>query len=295
MKEFVDNKVYHMYFDSLGEFFELTDPKNSPRVSTMHSDNKDEISNVSEEHSDWMYGDEKCLSEYKKKRFDRKKGYDMCHEEVKKSVASKEYKKMVHMARTYRKKIIFEDHGYRVNVAKAISGEDKYFASYKNASRPVAKIAINICGSAIVNQDTFRKLAATAIPTIFALEQAGIATEVWFVSFSTGTHSIDHTAVHVKIKSAQERFNWTYFAPVFTLGSYRHSIFTAWIHSEYKISSGYGRPMVENVIKSFENFGYTSVIGLNGVGPVKEISTVFDTLFKHSKKSLPKKKSVKIL
>jgi hypothetical protein len=128
-------------------------------------------------------------------------------------------------------------------------------------------------------------VAATAIPTIYALEQAGIATEVWYCSFSADTYRDPKVAgkyclVHAKIKSAQERFNWTTFAPVFTLGSFRESVFLAEIFSEFHISGGLGCPMKDSDIKSKENFGYTAVIGLNAVGPVKQVNSIFEQLHK---------------
>ncbi len=291
MKEFIEKEVYHIVYDSLSDFFANTDMKNPP--PTMNRSNKSQVDEiVGGRDSSWRYGDEDTYEKFTKERFSREKGYNLCSKRVRDTMADPAYKKMVRIARTFRKKVTFEDHGHRINVGKAISGEDKYFSVYKNSSRPIARIAINICGSACVDQESFRKLAETAIPTIYALEQAGIATEVWYVAFATGTHTesgIKHTATHVRLKSAQERFNWTTFAPVFTLGSYRNTIFLSWIFSKYEVSRGLGRPMNSSVMEEHENFGYSSVVGLNAPGPIKEITTVFDTLFKHTSKDKHKK------
>ena len=280
MKQFEKDDTWHIVYESVGDFFTNTDPKNPP--DTMHSDNRSEWRNISNggERS-WRFGDEKNHDHYTDVRFDPKKGKDMCHQEVKKTMADKKYKDLIRQARTYRKRIDFSDHGFRLNVAKAISGEDRYFGVYKNARKPTVKIAINICGSASVSQDSFRRVASTAIPTIYALEQAGIATEVWYCAFASGTlDGYRYAATQVKLKSAQERFNWTTFAPVFTLGSYRESIFLSWLYSEHEADSGLGRPMDDSTLKKLDNFGYTAVIGLNAVGPVTQVNSIFEQLHK---------------
>jgi len=275
--------TYHIVYENLHEFFTETNPDTPP--STMNEDNESEVRDMKHDPS-WRYGDEKNKSKFYDVRFDPSKGKNMCAEAVKKTMADGTYKKLVRQAMTYRKRIKFDDHGFRLNVSKAISGEDRYFGVYKNARRPTVKIAINICGSACVGQEEFRKVAETAIPTIYALETAGIATEVYYTAFvdkchnDENGHDIPHTITHVKIKSAQERFNWTTFAPVFTLGSYRESIFMSWIGSEYDTNSGLGRPMPDHKIEAHDNYGYTSVIGLNGVGPVKVINQVFEKIGK---------------
>ena len=282
MKRFMKDDVYNIVYESVGDFFTNTDMDNPP--ATMHPKNQGQLDNMIGD-SDWRYGDEESKDGFHTTRFDPKKGKDMCLAEVKKTMADKKYKDLIRQARTYRKRIEFTDHGFRLNVPKALSGEDRYFGVYKNARKPVVKIAINICGSACVDQESFRKVAATAIPTIHALEQAGIATEVWYCSFSTDTYRDPKVAgkyclVHAKIKSAQERFNWTTFAPVFTLGSFRESVFLAEIFSEFHITSGLGRPMDDSDIKKKDNFGYTAVIGLNAVGPVKQVNSIFEQLHK---------------
>ncbi len=281
MVRYTENNTRHIIYDSLGDFFQNTDVKNPP--STMHSDNKSEHSSIaSRGDRSWRYGDEGNMDTFHEVRFDPDKGKKMCAEQVKKTMADKVYKDLIKQALTYRKRIKYEDHGFRLNVPKAISGEDRYFGVYKNSRKPVVKIAINICGSASVDQDAFRKVAQTAIPTIYALETAGISTEVYYTAFARGTHdgAARYTATHVKIKSAQQRFNWTTFAPVFCLGSYRESIFLSWIYDENEVDSGLGRPMDDSTLRSMNNYGYTAVIGLNAVGPVSQVTEIFSQIGK---------------
>lgn len=279
MKQFQKDDTWHILYESVGDFFQNTDPSNPP--ATMNSRNQSQLNDLKGE-TGWRYGDEKKRDKFLDVRFDPKKGKDMCHEEVKKTMADKKYKDLIRQARTYRKRIEFSDHGFRLNVSKAISGEDRYFGVYKNARKPIVKIAINICGSASVDQSAFRRVASTAIPTIYAIEQAGIATEVWFCAFAKGTFDdIPYVATQVKLKSAQERFSWTTFAPVFCLGSYRESIFASWIMSEHEVDSGLGRPMDDSQIRKFDNYGYTAVIGLNAVGPVSQVNSIFEQLHKN--------------
>ena len=283
MKRFIKEDTYHIVYENLHEFFTQTNPATPP--PTTNRNNQSEVDDMSHESS-WRYGDEKQKDNFYHIRFDPSKGKKMCAEAVKKTMADGTYKKLVRQAMTYRKRIKFEDHGFRMNVSKAISGEDRYFGVYKNARKPIVKIAINICGSACVGQEQFRKVAETAIPTIYALETAGIATEVYYTAFVDGCHrdekgnTIPHTITHVKIKSAEERFNWTTFAPVFCLGSYRESIFMSWIGSQYETNGGLGKPMPDYRIESHNNYGYTSVIGLNGVGPVTVINQDFEKIGK---------------
>lgn len=281
MKQFQKDDTWHILYESVGDFFKNTDPNNP--LPTMNPRNKSQLNDLKSDTS-WRYGDEKRRDKFLDVRFDPKKGKDMCLEEVKKTMADKKYKDLIRQARTYRKRIEFSDHGFRLNVSKAISGEDRYFGVYKNARKPIVKIAINICGSASVDQSAFRRVASTAIPTIYAIEQAGIATEVWYCAFAKGTFEDDdipYVATQVKLKSAQERFSWTTFAPVFCLGSYRESMFTSWITSEHEVDSGLGRPMDDSQIRKFDNYGYTAVIGLNAVGPVSQVNSIFEQLHKN--------------
>lgn len=281
MKRFIKDDTYHTVFESVADFFKNTDVNNPP--TDMHKENRSQANDTKNDRvSSWRYADDSTREKYYDVRFDPKKGRDMCAAEVKKTMADKSYKKLIEQARTYRKRINYEDHGFRLNVPKAISGEDRYFGVYKNTKKPTVKIAINICGSSCVSSDAFRKVAATAIPTIYAVEQAGIATEVWFCAFADGTHpgAARFSTTEVLLKSAQQRFNWTTFAPVFTLASYRESIFTSWIYSEHEVHHGLGRPMNDSEIQRQNNYGYTSIIGLNAVGPVSNVNSIFASLHK---------------
>jgi hypothetical protein len=279
MKRFINNDTYNIIYENLKEFFDNTDPKNpSPEMNRDNQNNHREM----EGDRSWRYGDEETKAKFYDVRFDAAKGKKLCEQDVKSTMADKKYKKLLQQALTYRKRIKFEDSGFRLNVPKAISGEDKYFGVFKNSKRPIVKIAINICGSACVDQNEFRKVARTAIPTIYALETAGISTEVYYIAAAKDTHpdAARYTVTHVKIKSAKERFNWTTFAPVFCLGSYRESIFMSWINSEHEVSSGLGRPMENREIADKNNFGYTSVIGLNGAGPINVVNEIFSKIQK---------------
>lgn len=276
MKRFVKDDTYYIQYDSLADFFKDTNPETPPAY--MHSDNADNHREVKSSDRTWRFGDERERSKFYDVRIDPSKGRGICYDAVKKTMADKSYKSLIKQAITHRKRIKYEDHGFRLNVPKAISGEDRIFGVYKNSRKPTVKIAINICGSACVGQEEFIKVAKTAIPTIYALETAGISTEVYYVSFSTNTHNTEHTATSVLIKSAQQRFNWTTFAPVFCLGSYRESIFLSWIYSDMEVSHGLGTPMGEYQIKRKDNFGYTSVIGLNAAGPVDTVNKIFQKI-----------------
>lgn len=280
MVRYSEKNTRHIVYDSLNDFFGNTDPNKPPStMNTSNESNRKEI--AGRDDQSWRYGDEKTMTSYYKIRFDPDKGKGICAEHVKKTMADKSYKNLIRQALTYRKRIKYEDHGFRLNVPKAISGEDRYFGVYKNSRKPIVKIAINICGSACVEQRDFIKVAQTAVPTIYALETAGISTEVYYTSFSENTHhNHRYTATHVKIKSAQQRFNWTTFAPVFCLGSYRESIFLSWIFDEDSVSGGLGRPLADHKIRENDNFGYTAVIGLNGVGPIDQVTQIFEKLGK---------------
>ena len=279
MKRFIKDKVYHIVYEDLNEFFALTDPKNPSK--DMHSRNAHQLKDLGSDSS-WRYGDEKNKENFYVQRFSPTKGKSLCADAVKKTMADKSYKKLITQALTYKKRIKYEDVGNRISVAKAIAGEDKYFARFTNSKKPTVKICINICGSASVNQQAFIDIAKTAIPTIYALETAGLSTEVYYCAFARGTHdeAAEYTATHVKIKSSQQRFNWTTFAPVFCLGSYRESVFASWINSEHNVDGGLGQPMNDSAIKKFNNFDYAAVIGLNAVGPVETVNEIFKSLGK---------------
>lgn len=282
MKTIVKGDTEFYMYESVGDFFRNTDPENPP--ATMNESNQGTYSEIkSNKSSTWRYGDDQNRNKFYVNRFSPEKGKNKCIEKVRKTMADKEYKKLIQQARTYRKRIEFSDHGFRLNVSKAISGEDRYFGVYKNARKATVKIAINISGSCSVSDEAFANIAATAIPTIYALEQAGICTEVWYCEFSTGVFKgvkEQHAAFQVKMKSAQERFSWTTFAPVFCLGSFRESFFLSAVYSENRVCSGLGTPMNQSTIEAHNNYGFDSVIGLNAVGPVKQVNTLFEKIHK---------------
>lgn len=281
MKRYAENGTYHIKYENIAEFFELTDPNKVP--PDMHPSNKDKHQEVvSRSDKEWRYGDEKNREEYLHHRFDPHKGRDICKQAISETFSSKEFKKLMANALSFKKRIAFDEFGSRIDVPRAIGGEEKYFAIRKNAKRPTVKIAINICGSASVSKESFIKLAKTAIPTIYALEMAGICTEVYFCGFSKGTYRGDEfnkgDETSVLIKSAQQRFSWTTFAPVFTLGSYRESMFLSWIYSPNRVDSGLGRPMDDKELEKQNNFGYDCVIGFNAPGPIEQTSKIFNKI-----------------
>lgn len=278
MKRFKKDNTYHIVYDSLADFFANTDPNKPP--ADMNRANESNHREVKSSDRSWRFGNDSTRENFYEKRLDPNKGRAICADAVKGVMADKSYKSLIKQAITHRKRIKYEDHGFRLNVSKAISGEDRIFGVYKNSRKPTVKIAINICGSASVDQDGFINVAKTAIPTIYALETAGISTEVYYTAFAANTHedTADYTGTHVLIKSAQQRFSWTTFAPVFCLGSYRESIFLSWIYSDQEVSSGLGRPMEDYQIERQGNYGYTSVIGLNAVGPVRTVKEIFNKL-----------------
>lgn len=275
-------KLIHMQYDSVDDFFQHSDTKAlvEKGISHLPSSNRDRIEEIAEgDERSWRYGDDGSKSKFESVRFDPSKGKGLCLDAVKSTMADRNYKKLMANAMTYRRKPKFQDVGSRLSVPRAIAGEDKYFVSLKAARKPTVRIAINICGSASVDKEAFERVAKTAIPTIYALEQAGITTEVYYCAFSTRTHrGFDHSQLSVRIKSAQQRFSWTLFAPVFCVGSYRDNIFAAWSNCDIETDSGLGCPMKADDIKKFDNFGYDSVIGLNAVGPVENVGSIFNKI-----------------
>jgi hypothetical protein len=282
MRVVKEKKILHMYFDSVDDFFQNSNAAAIKEKGMNHLPNSnqsqiDEI--IRQGDRSWRYAEEKNKDKFEKVRFDPSKGKEMCADAVKSTMADKSYKKLMANAMTYRRKPKFQDVGSRLSIPRAIAGEDKYFVSLKAARKPTVKIAINICGSASVGASAFAKVARTAIPTIYALEQAGITTEVYYCAFSTGTHNgFDHSQLAVKVKSAQQRFSWTLFAPIFCVGSYRDNIFAAWSNCDIPVGYGLGRPMNESDIQEYNNFGYDSVIGLNAVGPVENVGSIFNKI-----------------
>ena len=181
---------------------------------TMHQDNKDDYERILNDSSNtWRYGNEESKDTFLKTRNDPSKGKTLCAESIKLTMADKSYKALITQALTYKKKIKYKELGSRISVPRAIGGDDQYFITSKNASKPTVKLAINMCVSAGCDDEMLMRIAKSAIPTIYALETAGICTEIWLCTFSSGAFrndaGFDYDVTQVRIKSAQERFNWT--------------------------------------------------------------------------------------
>lgn len=273
-----DNLKYnYVSFSDRKKFFELTDSKNVPHdVPSYNKEGIEEINN--ERASDWRYGNEKTHENLIENRFSQEKGKNLCKDAIRDVMASKEYKKVLSNALTYRKKNTLTDTGSRISIPHVIAGDEKYFLKIKNASKPTVKIGINICVSACVSDKDLMEIAKRAIPMVYALETAGICTEVWMLTAVNGLYDNGQTSVNlfeVKLKSASERFSWTSVAPVFLCGTYRHNFFKLWQLQELELSYGYGRPLEASEMTKFKNFGYASIISNKGPGAVENIQEVF--------------------
>lgn len=250
---------------------------------TAHQENKSDYDSILQESSSgWRYGSENSKDKFMATRSDPSKGKTLCAESIKKTMADKSYKKLITQALTYKKKLKYKEMGSRISVPRAIGGDDQYFITSKKAAKPTVKIAINMCVSAGCDDDMLMKIAQSAIPTIHALETAGICTEIWLCTLSQGAFRNDigfqYDVTQVRIKSAQERFNWTTFAPVFTTGAYRHTFFLTWLSQKYEMYGGYGSPMRESDMRDHDNYGYHAIIGNNAPGPVELVTQVFSKL-----------------
>lgn len=279
MKIIESHESMRIKYDSLRDFF--THTSKDSKIITHYDENTSLINDIlTGENNSWRFGEESTRTEFYKTRFNPDKGKKLCAKSVKSVLEEKSYKSLIKNALTYKKRVSYKDSGFRLNIPKAISGEDKYFIHYSNSKKPTVKIAINICGSACVRDKDFIEVAKAAVPTIYALEMAGIATEVWYCAFVTNPFTKrKDVATEVLIKSSQQRFNWTTFAPVFTLGTYRENIFMSWCNQDrYETDSGLGRPMDDKTIQKYNNYGYTSIIGLNAPGPVNIVNSIFEKI-----------------
>lgn len=280
MKTKIIGDTFFMTLDSLKEFMSVS---TAPFPASGHESNKEDYNDiVNSTSSGWRYGSEQSKEKFLATRSDPSKGKTLCAESIKRTMADKSYKKLITQALTYKKKLKYKEMGSRISVPRAIGGDDQYFITTKKAAKPTVKIAINMCVSASCDDDMLMKIAQSAIPTVYALETAGICTEIWLCTFSTCAFSncdgFDHDVTQVKIKSAQERFNWTTFAPVFTTGAYRHTFFLTWLSQAYRLNDGYGSPMRESTMKEHDNYGYHAIIGNNAPGPVELVTQVFSKL-----------------
>jgi hypothetical protein len=272
--------TFFITLDSLKEFMSVSTSEFS---DSMHQENKYDYNNILQESSStWRYGSEKSKDQFLSTRSDPSKGKTLCAESIRRTMADKSYKALITQALTYKKKLKYKEMGSRISVPRAIGGDDQYFITSKNAAKPTVKIAINMCVSAGCDDDMLMSIAKSAIPTVYALETAGICTEIWLCTFSCGAFRNDagfnYDVTQVRIKSAQERFNWTTFAPVFTTGAYRHTFFLTWLSQQYEMYGGYGSPMSECAMTDHDNYGYHAIIGGNAPGPVELVNQVFSKL-----------------
>lgn len=272
-----DLKYNYVSYPQKKKFFELTDSKEVP--TNLPSYNIEGIRNINQgDESNWRYGKEQNHENLIEKRFSQEKGKGLCAEAIKTVIRSKEYKDILTTALTYRKKNALVDAGSRISIPHVIAGDEKYFLKIKHASKPIAKIGINMCVSAMVSDEQLMQIAIRAIPMVYALETAGICTEVWMLTAVRNLYENAETPVslfEVKLKSASERFSWTSIAPVFLCGTYRHNFFKSWLLAGPEITYGYGRPFSASEMEMYNNFGYASIISNEGPGAVQNVQEVF--------------------
>lgn len=273
-----DNLKYnYVSYPQKKKFFELTDSKEVP--TDLPSYNIEGIRDINRgDDSNWRYGKEENHKTLIEKRFSQEKGKGLCAEAIKTVMRSKEYKDILSTALTYRKKNTLVDAGSRISIPHVIAGDEKYFLKIKNASKPTAKIGINMCVSAMVSDEQLMEIAIRAIPMVYALETAGICTEVWMLTAVRNLYENAEAPIslfEVKLKSASERFSWTSIAPIFLCGTYRHNFFKAWLLQGPEAEYGYGQPFSSSQMENYKNFGYTSIISNQGPGPVQNVQEVF--------------------
>lgn len=272
-----DLKYNYVSYPKKDKFFSITDSKEVP--SNLPSYNIQGIQDINKgEDSSWRYGKEENHKTLMENRFSQKKGKELCTEAIKTVMRSKEYKDILTAALTYRKKNALVDVGSRISIPHAIANDEKYFLKIKNASKPTAKIGINMCVSAMVSDQQLMQIAIRAVPMIYALETAGICTEVWMLTAVKNLYEDAKAPVslfEVKLKSASERFSWTSIAPIFLCGTYRHNFFKSWLLQGPEANYGYGQPFSSSEMESYKNFGYTSIISNQGPGPVQNVQEIF--------------------
>lgn len=281
VKTKITGDTFVITLDNLKEFLSISTDEKFP--DTGHESNRSDFDRIFAHEKDrWRYGSEGTKEQYLQTRTDPSKGKNLCLADIKRTMADKSYKKLITQALTYKKRLKYADMGSKISVSRAIAGEDQYFVSTNNAQRPTVKLAINMCVSASCDDEMLMMIAKSAIPTVYALETAGICTEIWLCTFSSNAfrneEGFHHDITQVRIKSAQERFNWTTFAPVFTTGAYRHAFFLTWLRQAYEMNDGYGSPMSTSIMEEHDNYGYAAIIGNNAPGPVELVSQVFSKL-----------------
>ena len=280
MKTKIVGDTFYITLDSFKEFLNVS---TSDIPDTANDSNRSDHSEIlNETQNGWRYGSEGKKGKFLNARMDPSKGKTLCAEAIKTTMADKTYRDLIKQAVTYKKKIKYKELGSRISVPRAVGGDDQYFVTSKNASKPTVKLAINMCVSAGCDDNMLMNIAKSAIPTIHALETAGICTEIWLCTFSQNAFynndGFKYDITQVRIKSAQERFNWTTFAPVFTTGAYRHTFFLTWLSQQYEMRSGYGSPMSDSTMREHDNYGYAAIIGNNAPGPVELVKQVFSQL-----------------
>jgi hypothetical protein len=268
-------------FESLHEFFTFTD-RTAEEATGYNECNRSEIRTTDRDDRDtWRYGETENKETYKERRLDPRYGKQLCATELQKKISSKEYRDLMTMALTYKKKMKLVDVGTRISVPHAIAGDDRYFIQMKSATKPTVKIGINVGGSCGVDANDLRKVAIGAVPIIYMLEAAGICTEVWggcYVDSLYERDTVQHSVFEFPMKSAKQKFNWTTFAPMFQTGTFRHSFFKAFLFNEKETCGGLGCPAGESFIGKYakEN-GFSCIIGINKPGTFDTIHEIFKT------------------
>lgn len=248
-----------------------------------HSFNMSEMRELDEGdgRDSWRYGgDNGNRNEFKQRRLDPSYGRDMCRNELRKTMSSKEYRNLISQAMTYRKKMSYQDMGTRISVPHAVAGEDKFFIRMKNGAKPTVNISINIGASAGVSAEELQQIAVRAVPMIYALETAGICTNVVATVFVDGCYEnwnpARYVVFEVPLKTPQQRFNWTTFAPVFQPGFFRYNFFRAMYMSTHEVDGGLGRPCSQDELDMLNEYlHYDTIIGVNKVGTFDSITEVF--------------------
>lgn len=277
-----DDKIMLTRYKSLHELFQHTDRTVDECANNgYHRHNMNEMAELDNDGRDnWRFGKNQDLDRFKEQRLNPSYGRDMCRNELRKVMSTKEYRSLISQAMTYRKKMSYQDTGTRISVPHAVTGEDKYFIRMKNGTKPTVNISINIGASCGVDAEDLQKIAVRAVPIIYALETAGICTNVVasvFVDRCYENHQpARYTIFEVPLKNPQQRFNWTTFAPVFQPGFFRYNFFKAMYMSSYETSGGLGCPLDSHELDMVNQFlHYDTIVGVNKVGTFDEITRVF--------------------
>lgn len=270
-------------YRSLQELFMHTDRTVAEcSANGYHEYNMREMSELESDsgRDNWRYGEDIDRDTFKVRRLDPSYGRDMCRKKLRETMSSKEYRELISQAMTYRKKMSYQDTGTRISVPHAVAGEDKFFIRMKNGAKPTVNISINVGASCGVSAGELQQIAVQAVPMIYALETAGICTNVVATVFVDGCYEnwdpSRYIVSEVPLKTAQQRFNWTTFAPVFQPGFFRYTFFKAMYMSSYETDGGLGRPCTEGELDMLNEYlHYDTIIGVNKVGTFDSITEVF--------------------